>query len=200
MVKYNYKVFSTNKEIIMNETEKYIDDRSTEETSGFQKKSDDFVFFWQLGRDNEEFSNWYPAEFVIEGVKYSCTEQYMMAKKAILFEDMKIYRQIMKETDPARCKKLGRAVSNFDPDVWDECCREIVFNANMAKFTQNRDLIIKLMDTGDAVLAEASPFDRTWGIGLSADDERAVNRKKWKGQNLLGETLMKIREQLKESD
>ena len=70
----------------------------------------------------------------------------------------------------------------------------------MAKFTQNRDLIIKLMDTGDAVLAEASPFDRTWGIGLSADDERAVNRKKWKGQNLLGETLMKIREQLKESD
>jgi predicted NAD-dependent protein-ADP-ribosyltransferase YbiA (DUF1768 family) len=32
--------------------------------------SDDgkFIFFWKLGHKNEEFSNWYPRDFVIEGI------------------------------------------------------------------------------------------------------------------------------------
>lgn len=48
------------------------------------------------------------------------------------------------------------------------------------------------------ILAEASPYDKVWGIGLSADDPRALVQRKWQGENKLGEALMDVRRQLKE--
>jgi len=50
------------------------------------------------------------------------------------------------------------------------------------------------------VLAEASPFDTKWGIGLSADDPRARRRRQWQGRNLLGEVLMEVRDILADGD
>lgn len=181
-----------------------LDDRILElgqrtmEELGITYDEDDgkFVFFWKLEHKNEEFSNWYPREFVIEGIKYNCVEQYMMAKKAMLFGDMDIYQKIMASDDPGECKDLGKLVSNFDPAIWDSCKREIVFNANCAKFTQNPDLMAKLKATGDAIMAEASPHDKIWGIGLAANDPNARNPEKWNGQNILGDILMEIRDKI----
>ena len=155
---------------------------------------DKFVFFWKLNHKNEEFSNWYPKEFVIEGITYKCVEQYMMAKKAILFGDIEIYQKIMASDDPGECKGLGKLVRNFDPVTWDSCKREIVFNANYAKFTQNPELMDKLKKTGEAILAEASPLDKIWGIGMTADDPDARCPEKWKGENILGSILMELRQ------
>lgn len=45
---------------------------------------------------------------------------------------------------------------------------------------------------------EASPIDTIWGIGLSEKDRRAWNRETWRGQNLLGEILTKVRDKLLE--
>ena len=154
-----------------------------------------FVFFWKLGHRNEEFSNWYPADFVIEGIRYNCVEQYMMAKKAILFGDITIYQQIMNETDPGKCKDLGKLVRGFDPVTWDEAKWDIVYNANRAKFMQNYDLMDLLLNTKDAILAEASPQDKIWGIGLDAQDPESKDPASWRGQNLLGKILMQLREE-----
>jgi len=57
-----------------------------------------------------------------------------------------------------------------------------------------------LLATGNTILAEASPYDCKWGIGLSADDPRARNPAEWRGGNLLGEVLMEVREELLKSD
>ena len=152
-----------------------------------------FVFFWKLHHKNEEFSNWYPRPFVIEGVRYNCVEQYMMAKKAILFGEVTIYQQIMQTEDPGKCKDLGKLVRGFDPATWDSCKYEIVYNGNYAKFTQNPDLMAKLKATGDAIMAEASPGDKIWGIGMTADDPKAKQPDQWQGENLLGKILMEIR-------
>lgn len=46
---------------------------------------------------------------------------------------------------------------------------------------------------------EASPIDRIWGIGLSEKDKRAWNKETWRGQNLLGHILTKVRDKLMES-
>lgn len=158
-----------------------------------------FVFFWKLKHKNEEFSNWYPREFVIEGIKYNCVEQYMMAKKAILFGDLIIYKKIMASDDPGECKDLGKLVSNFDHAIWDSCKREIVFNGNYAKFTQNADLMAKLKATGDAIMAEASPWDKIWGIGMTAEDPDSKSPERWNGQNILGDILMEIRDDAEDS-
>ena len=52
------------------------------------------------------------------------------------------------------------------------------------------------MKTYPKTLVEASPMDRIWGIGLAEDDPRAWNKKSWKGQNLLGEVLTRVRDKL----
>ncbi|KAI0204857.1 DUF1768-domain-containing protein [Astrocystis sublimbata] len=55
-----------------------------------------------------------------------------------------------------------------------------------------RDVLIKV--TGDRELAEASPFDRVWGIGFVAKNADTRRRDKW-GLNLLGKCLMEVRDE-----
>lgn len=142
------------------------------------------------------FSQWYPSDFVISGVKYNCCEQYMMAQKAKLFNDNEMLNAIMGTSDPREIKAYGRQVKNFDAKAWEEKCRDIVFEANYAKFSQNPKLKEFLLSTGDEVIAEASPYDNIWGIGLKADDPLAQNEATWKGTNYLGKAIMAVRENL----
>lgn len=157
-----------------------------------------FVFFWHEYTENGHFSQWYPAPFVVEGIRYFHNEQYMMAKKALLFKDTRTYNKIMAESDPATCKALGKSAANFNQYLWDSCKEEIIYNANYAKFSQNPELKTALLATGDAIIAEASPYDKIWGIGLKATDPDSQNPKKWQGRNLLGKALMRVREELKQ--
>lgn len=159
--------------------------------------SANFVFFWHEYTENGHFSQWYPAPFQVEGIRYLHNEQYMMAKKALLFKDTRTYNKIMAESDPATCKSLGKSAANFNQVLWDSCKEEIIYNANYAKFSQNPTLKAALLATGDAIIAEASPYDKVWGIGLKATDPNAQNPRKWQGQNLLGKALMRVRDELK---
>ena len=154
-----------------------------------------FTFFW-----GGIFSQWAPSEFTIDDIKFSHAEQYMMYKKAMLFSDTETANKIMAAASPREQKALGRKVANFDKDLWEANCKQYVYDANYAKFTQNFMLLTGLMDTGDTEIVEASPEDKIWGIGLTEDDPRAQNKETWQGTNWLGETLTKLREDLKTKD
>ncbi len=52
----------------------------------------------------------------------------------------------------------------------------------------------QLLDTGDSILAECAVKDLVWGIGLSMKDPNRFDTTKWRGRNLLGNLLMKVRE------
>ena len=69
----------------------------------------------------------------------------------------------------------------------------------MAKFSQNADLKQLLLNTGDAILAECAVKDLIWGIGLSMKDPNRFDMNKWRGENLLGKVLMKVREILRKT-
>lgn len=150
-----------------------------------------FTFFWR-----GPFSQWHICKFTVDGVEYNCAEKYMMAEKARLFQDDEVLHQILEASSPRRQKDLGRSVRNFDETKWNEVARDIVYRGNMAKFTQNPDLWKCLKETEGTELAEASPFDRVWGIGLSEDDPRALDKKTWLGKNWLGEVLTKVRDDI----
>jgi ribA/ribD-fused uncharacterized protein len=92
---------------------------------------------------------------------------------------------------------MGWIWRNFDDEVWKQNARRLVTEGNVAKFSQNDDLGEFLLGTGAAVVVEASPYDRIWGIGLKASDERAKNPATWQGQNLLGFALMDVRDELR---
>jgi hypothetical protein len=91
---------------------------------------------------------------------------------------------------------MGGRVEGFDQDDWDTHKVAIVTAGNHAKFSQNAGLRRRLLDTGDAILAEANAKDFIWGIGLAEDDPAALDPANWEGQNLLGEILMAVRGEL----
>lgn len=163
--------------------------------------SDDFIFFWS-GRKLRNvtkncFSQWYPSKFIVGGKEYRFAEQFMMARKAELFNDLETLQKIMIASDARTIKTLGREVKNFDPTLWNEKKFKVVVQGNLAKFTQDVELHDFLLSTGDKILVEASPYDKIWGIGLDEKSPDAVNPQKWRGQNLLGFALMKVRSIIK---
>jgi ribA/ribD-fused uncharacterized protein len=133
------------------------------------------------------------AEFEMEGVRYNCAEQYMMAEKARVFGDLETLGKILAAGSPRAQKALGRQVRGFDGAVWDSVCRGIVYRGSLAKCEQNEQLKSRLLGTGEKVIVEASPVDLIWGIGLAAEDLRAVRPAEWRGTNWLGVALMQAR-------
>ena len=113
-----------------------------------------------------------------------------------LFVGLYQSRQILAADHPRQHKALGRKVKPFDVAVWKRECVAIVRAGNHAKFTQNPELLDKLLATKGTTLVEASPYDKIWGIGLAASDPRAKDPAQWKGQNLLGKILTELRDQL----
>ncbi|MFE3015743.1 NADAR family protein [Streptomyces sp. NPDC059256] len=144
-------------------------------------------------------SQWWPAPFTVDNVHYATAEHWMMAEKARLFDDPEAERQALEANSPAEAKKAGRLVRGFDESVWKRERFDIVRRGSVHKFGRLPELGAFLLGTGDRVLVEASPQDRIWGIGLTADDERAADPTRWRGLNLLGFALMEAREELRGS-
>lgn len=155
------------------------------------RRQNGFVLFW-----GGPFSQWYPHKMTIDNVEYNTCEQYMMAQKANVFGDKEALEEIMATKDPRKQKAIGRTVKNFNAAVWERLCRDIVFRANLAKFS-DPEMKAYLFSFGNEEIVEASPYDKIWGIGLGEDDPRAVDKSQWQGTNWLGETLVQVREALK---
>jgi ribA/ribD-fused uncharacterized protein len=141
-------------------------------------------------------SQWYPAPFSVDGVRYATAEHYMMAGKARLFGDAEAERLVLASDDPGRAKGAGRRVRGFDEGTWAAHRYDLVVAANTAKFASHSPLGNFLLGTGDRVLVEASPSDTIWGIGLSAAQPEAWYPSRWRGLNLLGFALMDVRASL----
>lgn len=161
-----------------------------------------YLFFWgdKPNRDGSIgkscLSQWFKRAFTHEKIHFPTAEHWMMAEKARLFEDEVIYEQILNCRTAAEAKKLGRQVQNFDQAIWMAHRSAIVIEGNLLKFGQHEDLRIFLKNTKNRVLVEASPYDRIWGIGRTADAKNIENPDTWKGLNLLGYALMEVRDRL----
>ncbi|MBX9723738.1 MAG: NADAR family protein [Candidatus Obscuribacterales bacterium] len=162
----------------------------------------DYLFFWghREKADGEIgpscCSQWFAVGFTQGNDFYRSAEHFMMAEKARLFNDEKIRHEILKAETPNEAKSLGRKVKNFDAEVWNASCFDIVVEGNFQKFSQNPRLAHWLCATNPKILVEASPTDAIWGIGLHQDDPLSRNPLDWQGSNLLGFALMKVRNKL----
>ena len=145
------------------------------------------------------FSNFYPCKFEESGIVWKSSEQCFMAKKAAYFDDFEIYDMILESNTPKEAKKLGRQVRNFDAEKWSEVCFEKMYEAVYAKFSQNNDLkeLILSPNFEGKGFIEGSPFDAIWGVKMSWQNPDIDKEENWKGQNLLGKVLNKVRENLK---
>lgn len=157
----------------------------------------EYVFFW-----NGPFSNWYPSIFTMDtktkwgNIIFSSSEQAMMFYKAIVFNDEESLIKIMETQSPREQKALGRKVKNFNQQKWEEVCIDLISDVLVAKFASNEKLKKILLDTGNKVIVEASPYDKVWGIGMGVEHRDILDESKWQGKNFLGICLMNAREKL----
>ncbi|KAK7679939.1 hypothetical protein QCA50_016885 [Cerrena zonata] len=187
---------------------------------------DDYVFFWKITETHGWASQWYNSPFraqvdirIEPSSRSSHTkpihiqssgehlfptaEHWMMACKALLFDDQAIFTQIVSTTGTSpdtmkTIKSLGRKVSNFNEELWVAARYQIVVEGNLGKFQENKELREKLLATEERWIVEASPMDRIWGVGFG--EKRALSVKKSWGLNLLGRALMDVRRKLKEEE
>ncbi len=166
-------------------------------------KNNEPVFFW-----GGIYSQWFRSRFEVDGVVYRTAEHYMMACKARTFGDKETLELILAEPDPSKAKQLGRQVKDWIDDIWTQVRFQHVCRGSYEKFRQNPALLHQLVETGDGLIVEASPYDKIWGVGLDeeaakrwyddqiaamAPDDREVP---WPGLNLLGKALMAARTML----
>ena len=145
---------------------------------------------------NGYLSNWYMSDFVAEDIKFTSMEQYMMYKKAQLFNDKEIMQEILSTDNVGKIKMLGRSVKNYDEVMWNGVRQIVVYEGLYAKFSQNESLREKLLATENDILAECAVSDCIWGIGLAMNDDKRLSTEEWRGQNLLGFAIMQVREKL----
>lgn len=145
-----------------------------------------------------EFSNFYYCNFYLNGLNFKNSEQAFMYCKAKLFRDEEIAELILKNPDPKKCKSLGRKVKGFNEDKWNEKKDDYMYIILKSKFNSDDKLKSMLLKTDNKLIAECSPFDKEWGIGIGVDD--MLYGVRWNGDNKLGKCLMKVRDYLKESN
>ena len=124
------------------------------------------------------------------------SEKAIMLAKAARFGDAETFEAIREAKTPMQAKKLGRQVRGFDEQSWAEVVETVAFEVVLQKFRQVPGLKEILLRTGSQIIAEASPRDTIWGIGLAGTDPRTQDPDQWKGRNILGTALMRARHEL----
>ena len=131
--------------------------------------------------DYDFLSNFYEAVINYQGIQYLNNESAFQAQKC-LDESEKIEFSCL---SAAKAKRKGRQIA-LRPD-WEQVKVPIMEEIVRAKFSQNPQLAAKLIATADRKIVEGNTWNDTfWGVDVATG----------KGENHLGEILMKIREEL----
>lgn len=152
-----------------------------------------YLFF--SGED--PLSNFYIRDFVVKGITFRHSEQFLMYCKAMLFNDLEIAAKILKAVEPLECKRLGRQVRGFNQGIWVTKREHYDYMGNLHKFQQHPDIADFLLNTGDLELVEASKYDTIWGVGLDEWSPAILHKRLWLGLNLHGKAIMRVRDELR---
>lgn len=121
--------------------------------------------------------------FFKDGVFWKTSEHYYQAQK---FIDSNTKIRIQNAETPKIASVIGRDRNLNLRSDWEEVKQDVMFDAVYYKFKQNKDILQKLLNTGDAKIIEATVKENYWGCGPNND-----------GQNNYGKILVKVREKLR---
>ena len=126
----------------------------------------------------EFLSNFYECSVTFEGLTYGSSEAAFQAQKSSDPSDREKFTGLR----PSESKRAGYSVK-LRAD-WEEVKVSVMHEILRAKFTQNPDLMKKLLATKQALLVEGNDWQDTfWGFDFNLGY----------GENMLGQILMKIR-------
>lgn len=155
------------------------------------------VYFHLPEEPHGFLSNWYPSRFTLDGVQFTCAEQYIMYRKCLTFGDTESAEKILGTTDPAQHQAIAQQATGYNNTVWNGLRQVILMRALTAKFTQDEELRGALMCTGEDYLVECAHKDKIWACGEGLNDEERRDIDQWSGKNILGFALMEVRNMLR---
>jgi ribA/ribD-fused uncharacterized protein len=139
------------------------------------------------------FSTDYESSFHVEKREYVSVAHYVLHNKARLFANRRTRDVVLRTLDSAALRALDAQIDVKDELAWMEALPGLLYDANYAKFSQNPELLEKLMHTEDRPIGCARKKDSLCGIGFSEWDKRALDASQWEGMNLYGQALMSAR-------
>lgn len=142
------------------------------------------IKFYKTAEKYGAFSNFSRHPITMDGITFKTSEHYFQAAKFGCM-DVDYAIRIEKASTPDEAARLGRSRNHEIQPRWDEFRDDYMMNALRAKFTQHTELKELLLSTDDEEIIEDSPIDSYWGCG-----------KDGKGKNMLGQLLMKLRDEL----
>lgn len=161
------------------------------------EKMVDAVCFDRPDEANGYLSSEYAGDsFTVDGIRFSSAGQYIVYRKCMLFDDTERAEMALDADDPVRQQRIGRSIAGFNAVMWDGRKQMIVYQAHLARFSQNEALRLLLLNTGSACLVKCGPNDLLWGCGFGTERPERLDMRLWRGRNLLGFTLMEVRETL----
>ena len=105
---------------------------------------------------------------------------------------------IQVEDDPHVIKAISKGIANYDEERWRAYHAEKVMErAIWMKFQQNPQLARHLIATNQ-VLVEANPHHNFFGIGLEMYDPKVLEPSQWRGANVQGQILMRVKKHFQE--
>lgn len=146
---------------------------------------------------DSELSNHYRSNFTIEDHLFHSMEHYLAFKKAQLTGQQATINKALKVKDPVEAKAVLNSLKNSVGKEWKKQAPAFAEAGLRAKFRQNQYLLEFLLETGDRQLGEASR-DTFWGVGATLTHPQILDTSNWPPEgNLLGRSLMKIRDELR---
>lgn len=137
-------------------------------------------------------SNFYRCTFDMDGKRYSCVEQGYQAAKAEYYGRADLVESVMTTEDPRMMKRYGDEIRDRDW-ITSGTAKETMCRLLRAKFDQCELPQEALKSTGNMTLVEANAHDTYWGAGMSKGNINIGNPQYYKGQNMLGQLMLKIR-------
>lgn len=145
----------------------------------------DVIHFYSVNAGHGGFSNFSPHPVVLKGKTWPTSEHYFQAQK---FAGTPDEEEVRLARSPMIAARMGRSRKRPLRKDW-ECVKDrIMHEAVLAKFAQHADLRAILLGTGEAKIVEHTENDAYWGDGGDGT-----------GRNMLGQILMRVREELRAS-
>ena len=113
------------------------------------------------------------------------SEHYFQAQK---FAGTPDEEEVRLAKSPMIAARMGRSRTRPLRKDWEAVKDRIMHEAVLAKCTQHADLRETLLGTGDSKLVEHTENDSYWGDGGDGS-----------GRNMLGQILMRVRDELRSS-
>jgi len=151
------------------------------------------IFFDPADPDHGLLSPDTLVEFVFNATKYSSIIQAYEVERVTMLGRSGVRPRLLGTSKPSIVRQRAAEITGNVENP-----RELWINILKTLITQHPRFSEVLRSTEETTLVYADPRNGLLGVGLSAEDPAILDRKSWKGENILGQAWKAVRDSLPE--